>query len=333
MNMNTQISTDIIRFRHFARASIRDLFDSQGFIEVETPYLLSANTPDPFIDPIFATAVSLGEKKLQLHTSPEIWLKKALALGFERIYQMGHVFRDDPLSKSHSREFTMLEWYRVNATLTDLIVDAEAIFGKTAAAASACGLIPRITDPVFLRTDLQALFQEFARIDLSSVLRKIRLGDAHILQRTIAAQNEHISPEATFEDAFFHVMIKYIEPNLPKKTPVVIARWPLQLAALATPCQDNPDFCDRFEIYYQGLEIANAYQECADGEMLRARFIADNRERARLKKPMFSTDENFLTCLKNLPQTAGIALGIDRLFLAVLGKENIAEIIFGFGDH
>src|SRR5690606_20470273 len=114
--------------------------------EVETPYLLTANTPDPFIDPIFASSHLLGDRVLQLHTSPEIWLKKGLALGLDKIYQLARVFRDDPEGRHHSREFCMLEWYRVNATLDDLLSDVEAIFHETIRVAYELNLISERVD-------------------------------------------------------------------------------------------------------------------------------------------------------------------------------------------
>lgn len=331
--MKHTISVDVLKFRHHARARIRSLLDREGFIEVETPYLLNANTPDPFIDPIFAVSAGLGDRVLQLHTSPEIWLKKALSLGLEKIYEMGRVFRDDPLGVAHSREFSMLEWYRVGATLDDLINDTKAIFAATTSVARSLGLLQSGNDPDFARCDLEDLFRDLANIDLPTILQRIERGNSDDLQRILTNRGDHLPRTATFEDAFFHVMLKYIEPQLPYETPTVIARWPLQLAALAKRCDHNPHFCERFEIYYRGLEIANAYQECVDGEVLRARFVDDNAERKKLGKPIFSIDEDFLHCMKDLPLTAGIALGIDRLFLAVLGKTVIADLIFGFGDQ
>ncbi len=328
-NQDKCISLNVLKFRHCARKAIRSIFDDQGFIELETPYLLNANTPDPNIDPIFAT-MGMNGQRLQLHTSPEIWLKKGLGRGLENIYQMARVFRDDPLGSHHNREFSMLEWYRRGADLRDLISDCEQIFRSTEMIARDLELAPDSSSADFEMTDVSHLFAEIAGIDLPSLLRAIGAGDENALQRVLAQKNEYLPDHASFCDAFFHVMLKYIEPNLPYNTPVVISRWPLQLAALASPCQDDPNFCDRFEIYYRGMEIANAYQECADENILRERFTADNRVRAAMGKEVFPIDEDFLISLNGLPATAGIALGIDRLFLAVLGKTHLAEVIFGF---
>src|SRR5437879_10079604 len=113
------IDLNILKSRHDFIRGLRHFFDSQDFLEIQTPYLLSANTPDPYIDPIFALTKFPKEQKYQLHTSPEIWLKKALGLGATKIYEIAQVFRDDPPGRFHSKEFTMIEWYRTQADLID----------------------------------------------------------------------------------------------------------------------------------------------------------------------------------------------------------------------
>jgi elongation factor P--(R)-beta-lysine ligase len=324
--------TDILYFRHRAKKAIRSLFDDEGFIELDTPYLLLSNTPDPFIDPIFAKT-NVSQNDLQLHTSPEVWLKRGIGLGLQKIYQMARVFRDDPPSDHHSREFTMLEWYRVDAVLTDLIRDCEAIFNQTEKIACEDRLIAYEREFSIEKIDLDQAFRHIADIDLPGILHQIARGDVNYFQTYLANRQEYLPRDASFADAFFHVMLKYIEPNLPKDRPVALCRWPVQLAALAAPCEDDPKYCDRFEIYYRGLEIANAYQECCDLSVIRNRFIRENQERRALNKPEFPISNDLLEAVSKMPKTAGIALGIDRLFLAILGRDKIAEIIFGYQDQ
>lgn len=324
---------EALLFRHNAKNAIRSMFDDQGFIELDTPYLLSSNTPDPHIDPVIATVKSGGGQTFQLHTSPEIWLKKGLGVGLEKIYQIARVFRDDPVGAHHSREFTMIEWYRTEATLSDLLVDCEEIFARSHQIAVTQKLIAPSPVPVFQKTDLETLFAEIANIDLTYILKAIASGDHQALQKLLITKGEHLPKNSSFSDAFFHVMLKYIEPNLPFNEPVVISRWPIQLAALADPCDDDRNYCDRFEIYFRGLEIANAYQECTDANVLRARFNAENLERQSLNKPIFVIDETFLVSVGKMPKTAGIALGLDRLFMAILQKMDISEIFFGLSDR
>lgn len=332
-NNPNNFSLDVINFRHQAKKALRSLFDDQGFVELDTPYLLKANTPDPFIDPVLVRSKFLGDEGFQLHSSPEIWLKKGIGLGLKKLYHMARVFRDEAPGSRHSIEFTMLEWYRTEANLSDLIKDCEDIFAEVQRTAFRLGLIENEEPVSFLKLELDVLFRDLARISLPAVLHRIAQGEADCLQKDLAKTNEYLPKDASFCDAFFHVMLKYIEPALPYHQPVVISRWPIQLAALSAVTEDDPNYCDRFEIYFRGLEIANAYQECNDSDQLRQRFIKDNYDRELLGKPCFPIDENFLRSVDLMPKTAGIALGVDRLMMAILNKKQISEIIFGFRDH
>lgn len=330
MNCPIEPSIEVLKFRHQAKRSILSFFDAQGFLEIDTPYLLSSNTPDPFIDPIMAIAQGAGRKTiLQLHTSPEIWLKKVMGMGLERIFHMARVFRDDPPGRYHNREFIMLEWYRAHQKLPDLLNDCREILGRAQKAAEEAGIVEGQKIPDFIETDLDHLFRDLAGLDLSDALEKISKGKATHLQECLSTRGDLLPRRASFSDAFFHVMIKYIEPNLPFHSPVVISRWPIQLAALAAPCHDDPRYCDRFEIYYRGVELANAYQECTDQQILRSRFIAENVERSALGKPKFAIDESFLASIDHMPSSAGIAMGIDRLLMTVAKKSDLSQIILG----
>jgi lysyl-tRNA synthetase class 2 len=318
------VDLEILKYRHKFLRSLREYFYNQDFLEVETPYLIAANTPDPHIDPVFARVLHPKKQELQLHTSPEIWLKKALALGASRIFEIAHVFRDDPPGPAHAKEFTMLEWYRTHADLNDMIADCQKIF-KLAQDDHRQNL-----PLVFEQRTVSELFKHYAQIDLDHVLERIALGNYLELNNKLAERGDLLYENSDFVDAFFLVMIKYVEPQLPADTPIIVSRWPVQLAALADACEDNDRFCDRFEIYYQGLEIANAYQECCDPKVLLERFDRENTQRKALKKPVFSIDNEFLNSLKDQPKTAGIALGIDRLIMATLKKRHMRDLILGY---
>jgi lysyl-tRNA synthetase class 2 len=331
-NTSAKPTVEILKFRHFTKRAIRSLFDEQGFIELDTPYILGANTPDPYIDPVMVSLQSHKSGSLQLHTSPEIWLKHGLKLGFEKIYHMARVFRDDPPGRYHSIEFTMLEWYRGGENLSALIRDCEDIFRITSDIAAKHGFPDLFVKP-FITVTLHELFKELVGLNLTAILHHIATGTPDHLQKILAQRNEHLPAQASFLDAFFHIMLKYIEPQLPFDQPVIISQWPTQLAALSAPCEEDPYFCDRFEIYFRGLEIANAYQECTDPELLRCRFLKENADRKAAGKPQFPIDESFLASVAHMPKTAGIALGLDRLFLAISGLNDISQIILGFREH
>ena len=327
--LNKSYSLNILKYRHIFNQALRKLFENEGFLEVETPILIRSNTPDPHIDPLFA---STKNATFQLHTSPEVWLKKALNLGAEKIYQLSRVFRDDLPGSFHSREFTMLEWYRVGSNLTQLIADCESLFTLAGLAAkTAFNLKPQ--KPAFVLYDLADLFRDLAIIDLSEVLSATLAGNEGYLRDLLLKRGDHLAGDADFQEAFFHVMLKYIEPNLLADQVSVIQRWPIQLAALADRCPKDDRYCLRFEIYYRGMEIANAYQECRDSAVLLARFEKENAAREKMNKPVFPVDYQLLSALSGLPETAGIALGVDRLLLSAQQGDHLKEIIFGFQEH
>ncbi len=334
MNFMNQPKTSLcnlnaLNYRHIFNRGARHFFENERFLEIETPILIRSNTPDPHIDPIFATSQNAT---FQLHTSPEVWLKKALTLGAERIYQISRVFRDDPPGRFHSREFSMLEWYRVGATLDQMIADCEDLF-HIARTAAKNALDLQIAQPAFVHYELDALFNDLAIIDLPAVLDATKAGNTRYLTEILLERGDHLPLDADFEDAFFHVMLKYIEPNLMKNQVSVLKRWPIQLAALADSWPSDDRYCQRFEIYYQGMEIANAYQECRDPAVLLARFKKENEARKTMNKPVFPVDYELIKALQGLPETAGIALGIDRLLLSVGQGDHLKEIIFGFQEH
>lgn len=315
-----------LHYRHYFYQAARNYFYQENFIEIETPILIKTNTPDPHIDPITA---STKFASFQMHTSPEVWLKKALQLGAENIFQIGRVFRDDPPSAIHSHEFSMLEWYRVGADLSDLIKDCEKLF-ELAEAAGQKALLPTIKRPAFVHYDIDSLFTQMINIDLSQVLSATLDGREDCLADLLRMRGDHLPKDSGFEDAFFHVMLKYIEPNLPKDQVSVLNKWPIQLAALSEQNPQDDRYCQRFELYFGGIEIANAYQECQEPKVLCDRFNRENETRKKMDKPLFLLDYELINALVGLPKTAGIALGIDRLLLSMTGSDHLNQIIFGY---
>lgn len=325
--MNKTITPkEAILFRAKVLQKLRAFFLKEDFVEVTTPIMIEANAPDPFVDPFMVSAAGDG-RSLQLITSPEISLKRALAEGFPRIYDLTKVFRDERPGRHHSREFTMLEWYRKDALLETLLKDTQAIIALVAEAWHEIRPDTPVSSNYIICT-VHELFEQHAKIDLDQVLALKKQGDDQVLQRILTAKGDRIPENASFLDAFFHVMVKYVEPNLPYETPVYICSWPAELAALSEIDPKNDLYCLRFELYFGGLEIANAYQECNDPNKLRARFYADNLHRLALGKAQYTPDERFFLAVENLSQVAGIALGIDRLMMAITKNDQIGEIIF-----
>ncbi len=317
-----------LRRRDAALRACRAFFHGQGFLEVETPMLTGSPGLEPHIDPLevsVRTALDAAPAPRWLHTSPEIALKRVLAAlareGSEgRVFQLARVFRDGEHGPLHRPEFTMLEWYRAPGTLEELMADALAL-GRALGEAIGC---EGIFDAALERTTVSALFAERG-IDLGAALDVLDREPTRLSVLARAA-GFHVPADASFEDAFFLVMDK-IEPELGQTAPVVVERYPRSMAVLARLCEDDPRYAARFELYAHGIELANAFDELTDGEEQRRRFEEDNAERRRLGKPALPIDEAFLADIDDLPRSAGIALGFDRLVLALLGASDLERVV------
>lgn len=290
--------------RHRAKQIVRQYFDSQGFVEIDSPVLIPANAIETHIDPIWAAD---GE----LRTSPELYLKRILARGLTKIYELGPVFRDEAEGRLHKREFMLLEWYRTRASLVDLVQDCQNLFQA---------LAPEQFNQPFEVKTLQTLWLEYGNIDLKQALL-----EENLVQRVREA-GFALREQADFSDAFVQVMGSVIEPQIGQKTPCVVTRWPREMAALSRLCEDDNLFAERFEIYYQGIELANAFLELTDPVEQRKRFTEEAKIRRQLGKKISPMDENFLSELGLVPESAGIALGFDRLLMCISGAHQIDEI-------
>lgn len=329
--------------RHHALRILRNWFWQQDFWEVDTPQLVPAPGLEPHIDPLSVRVALDAEQQHKpeteralrwLHTSPEFALKRAVAAGAEKIYQISHVFRDGERTKRHLPEFTMLEWYRVGASLQDLIVDVYTMLQllRDEMPAHKRAWIDTYTGPEVLT--VREAWIKYADIDLQPHLYLLCTESVGIqaggqqagtsLVEAVKAKGHVLRPQADWEDAFFHIMTSVIEPQIGQTRPTVLCDWPRQMAVLAK-LNRHPDamvhgislYAERFEMYWQGLELCNAFAELTDPVEQRARFMDDNQIRQKLGKPAYPLDEDFLQDLGNMPDTSGIALGFDRLLMAV----------------
>lgn len=312
---------------------IRDYFYAQDFLEVDAPLLIKANSVEAHIDPLEVEVRDHLGKKLQryLHTSPEIYHKRLLCLGAQKIFQISHVFRDGEVSKQHQPEFSLLEWYRAHGSVSDLIQDCEVLFRNVAHAVLGKTIVSYGDHTIdlakpFEQIEMADLWQKYAQIDLRSVLERMKDGEKDALVTEAKAIGESLRDQADFEDAFHQIMFNKIEPNIGKSRPCVVLKWPNQMAALAQTCQGDPLFADRFEIYCGGLELANAFKELIDPVEQRKRFECDLLLRQQMGKNPVPMPENFLDGMVAMPPAAGIALGIDRLIMLIVNAKSINEI-------
>jgi len=326
-----------LRARARMTAAVRRFFDDQGFVEVETPALQVSPGLEPHLRAFAATLHEPfgGEQRLHLHTSPEFAMKKLLAAGMPRIYQLAHAFRDGERSALHHPEFTMLEWYRAGEGTEALIEDC---IGAVRAAAEAAGQGPlrhgeRSCDPFgpWERLSVAQAFARDAGIDLLDAIGDPSDRDPDPAAIKSAARRSGVSVAETdrFEDVFFRILLAKIEPQLGRGRPTVLFDYPLCLSALAGQSPRDPRLADRFEVYVCGVELANGCAELTDAGEHRRRFAHDAAVKERLYGMRYPVDEDFLAALdQGLPDCAGIALGFDRLAMLATGAEKIEDVLW-----
>lgn len=294
---------------------IRQFFLERDVLEVETPILSHAGVTDVHLASVEASRHVHGHlKKHYLQTSPEFAMKRLLAAGVGPIYQICKVFRDDEHGRKHNSEFTMLEWYRPDFSLKDLMFEVTDLLNVTLAhrfgevrptiLSYKHAFIDRL-DLNPLKSTLKELKDCCNRVGLNLDLGDDRLGYIDLL--------------------FSHM----VEPSLGFDTPVFLTDFPPELASLAKTRvdEDGELVAARFELYIEGLELANAYDELIDADVLRSRFEADNAEREKLGLDVMPIDENLLAALPKMPECSGIALGIDRLLMVATEKMKLEQVI------
>ena len=283
------MNLDCLHERARVLRAIRAFFDARGFTEVETPVRIPAPAPEPHID-----CPPSGDWFLR--ASPELQMKKLLAAGMERIYQIGPCFRAGEKGSRHSPEFTMLEWYRANADYSDIARDAEELLSsvlRTRVSAS-----PTAS---FMRLTVREAYLRWAGWD------------------PVAAWDQ---------DRFDFDMATKIEPNLPEG-PLFLMDYPAPAASLARLKADDSRVAERWELYVDGLELANAFTELTDPVEQRRRFENARAERRALGEADYPLDEEFLDALARMPPSGGVALGVDRLVMLACGASSIADVQCG----
>lgn len=314
----------------------RRWFEERDFVEVDTPALQVCPGMEPHLA-AFATDYlapdRLSRRTYHLHTSPEFAMKKLLAAGERRIFQLTHVFRNAERAPTHHPEFSMLEWYRAGEGYETLIDDCVGL-ARGALAALGRERVERLgrrCDPFApwrILTVVDA-FAEYVGIDLLSTYDGSMEPDPVPLVEAATAVGIRPRDGDRWEDVFFRVMFERIEPLLGDERPVVLTDYPLNMAALSRPKPSEPRLAERFELYICGVELANAFGELTDAAQQRARFEADAALKERLYGERVPIDEDFLAALEwGLPESSGIALGFDRLVMLASGAETIDDVLW-----
>ena len=294
--------------RLYARARIlrsaRDFFDTRGFLEIETPLVVPSPGLDLHLD---APVVTTRDGERYLITSPEYQMKRLLAGGLERIYQVTKCFRNDEIGERHQPEFTMLEWYRAFSGVEAVMRDTEELVAEVARAVSG-GTTLRTSrgdvdvTPPWPRITVREAFGRFAKVDLRDVVAD--------------------------EERFYRLLVEEVEPALADFGALFLCDYPASMASLARKKPSDPRFAERFEAYVGGIELCNGFGELTCPSEQRARLTADQEVRRARGLPVYPIDERFLRALEEgMPPSGGNALGLDRLVMLALGAAHIEDVI------
>ena len=323
---------DRARARARLQGALRAHLASRGFDEVETPCLVPAPGMEPHIrafEAPFVPETGGAPRPLWLHSSPEYAMKRLLAEGFERIFQLARVFRNGELSDTHNPEFTLLEVYRAGTDHRGIMEDLEL-----AVAAGARALEPAGGTRVAWNGHVVDWSVPFDRLRVADAFAVAGVdlegaaGDAGRLRASARAGGIDAGPDGEgFDDAFFRIFLAAVEPRLGLSRPVYLTDWPASMAALSRIRADDPRWADRFELYAAGVELANGFSELNDALEQRRRLLEERALRVRLGRPAYPLDERFLEAVGRMPDAGGVALGVDRLLMLLTGAGRIRDVL------
>ena len=321
--------------------AIRRFFLDRGFHDIETPLLTGSLPPESYLDVFETTLLDRHRKKIRsfLPTSPEPFLKKLLVAGIGNCFCLTKSFRNtEGQSKTHNPEFTILEWYRVDADYTDIMKDCEELIlfintyllrskEPSAGTQSSTKLTYQGNTvhlaPPWERLTVVEAFRRYAGMNLLSSLTR------GALARVSRKKGYRVRRDDLWEELFHEIFLNEIEPKLGRGKPTIIYDYPIALAALSQKKRNDPRFAERFEFYIEGLELGDAYSELTDWKEQQSRFRAEQKERDRLGKTAHPIDTDFITALKaGMPKAGGIAVGVDRLSMLFANVTDIADTLF-----
>jgi elongation factor P--(R)-beta-lysine ligase len=318
--------------RNAITRAVRAWFYEQGFTEVETAILqVSPGNETHLHAPRTELTGADGEHATRyLRTSPEFACKKLLASGEQKIFEFARVFRDRERGDMHLPEFTMLEWYRANASYDAVMADS-TILATHAAQATGIGRFSfrgRNADPFAEpeRLTVAAAFERFAGLDLLATIAGGE-GDRNALAAA-ASGRVRIADDDTWSDIFSKILVEHVEPNLGQGRLTVLFEYPAPEAALARTKSSDPRVAERFEVYACGVELANGFGELTDAREQRRRFTRAMDEKARRYGERYPLDEDFLGAVATMPQASGVALGFDRLVMLAVDALRIDQVVW-----
>ncbi len=287
-----------IKTRSLVIQAIRDFFNFNNYLEVDTPIRCPSIIPEAQIDPVMS-------EDWFLQASPELCMKRLLSKGFDRIFQICKCFRKNERGQHHLPELTMLEWYAKDNTYLDLMDQCEALVKFIAARLNLAG----------------KLHYQGKTIDLDQPWQRVTVNKAFQLYSDISLS------EALKLNRFDEIISFQVEPCLGNATPTFLYDYPAPFASLAKLLPKNPGFAERAEFYISGMELANGFTELNDAAEQKQRFYKENMTRTSQNKSFLPMPDKFLKDLETMPDAAGIALGVDRLIMLFCDAKTIDEVV------
>jgi lysyl-tRNA synthetase class 2 len=316
------VQLEASRSRQKLYAALRACLTGQGYEEVETPVLVPAPGMEPHITACevpFVPETDVGRARtLYLHTSPEYAMKRLLADGAGPIFQICKVFRNGEVSRNHNPEFTLLEFYRPQADYHRIMEDLERALAQAEAAVRGGGLFGRL--PYERLTVRDAVLRETG-IDLR------RCPDGASLRKAALEAGVRIGDAQGFDDVFFHVFLQKVEHTLGRERPTFLMEYPASMASLSRLKPGDPSVAERVELYARGVELANGFSELTEAREQRQRLLEEQAWRKAAGRPVYPLDERFLEAVGRMPPAGGIAVGLDRVLMLILGLEGIDQVL------
>lgn len=319
--------------------AIREFFKSEGFHEVDTPLLVQSPGTEPYLE-VFESELmtpNYQNKKAYLLTSPELSMKKLLSAGMGSIFTICKSFRNgEGLSSFHNPEFSILEWYRVEADYLDMMQDCENLFlfilNKLELNNGNNILKYQNKDydlsTPWERISVSVAFKKYAGVSQTDMLDKEKIVE-------IAKEKGYqVNSQTTWEEAYNQILLNEIEPHLGETKPTILYDYPASQAALSQKKKDDPRFAERFEFFIGGIELGNAFSELTDADEQKSRMEDDLQQRKDLGKVEYKIDRDFIEALEmGMPRTGGIAVGVDRLVMLFSDSASIKDsLLFPIDD-
>jgi lysyl-tRNA synthetase class 2 len=312
-------SREVALIRSRIVATIRRILDEWGFVEVETP-ILQPRYGGAFAEP-FITHWNSLDADYYLRIATELYLKRLIVGGLEKVYEIGKDFRNEGVTFKHTNEFTMLEWYEAYADYSDTMKRIEQLVSRTA-------------QEVLGTTKVSFKGEE---IDFAPPWRRVKFVDALAehglwtrdeseLRKRLEGRNVDVSHDPTWSKLIDHAHSAFVEPSLIQ--PTILYDYPIELSPFARTTEDDPTIVERFEYFAGGIELGNAFTEINDSEEQAERFAMQQAERAAGDVEAEEGDPDYVEALSyGMPPTSGIGLGIDRLAMLFTGRESIRDVV------